>query len=79
MSKLNLKKEYIDKIVLVKLTPTSGTRQIRIRDNESKFEYYKKLGLDYIFESKKTEKVKDDIKVIEYTAVDPPIPDTEDA
>lgn len=76
MSKLNLKKEYIDKKVLVHLTPESGKRQIKIQNIESKFEKYKELGLDYIFESKK---VKDDIKVIEYTAVDPPIPDPEDA
>ena len=74
MSNFKIKTEYIDKTVRV-YDRILGQRSIVVaKIDMSKVKYYQSIGLGYLFEESTS---TEEVKVIEYKAVDPPIPDEE--
>lgn len=75
MSNFKIKSEYLTKTVKV-YDRVLGSRTIVVaKIDMSKISYYQSIGLGYLFE----EATVTEPKVIKYEAVDPPIPESNEA
>lgn len=75
MSNLKIKTEYLNKTVRV-FDRVLGARTIVVaKIDMSKISYYQSIGLGYLFE----EATVTEPKVIKYEAVEPPIPESNEA
>jgi hypothetical protein len=69
---IKIKEEYLTKTVKV-YDRVLGSRTIVVaKIDMNKIPYYQSIGLGYLFEESTS---TEEVKVIEYKAVDPPIPD----